>query len=445
MSVQHRVVWSQGMFLQPHHFQQEARYLEHVIDTRVTVCDPHAWGFSELVLDEAQLAAGQLSLARVRAVMPDGSLLSMPDGDPLPLPLAVPTDMHDELVVLAVARSRPGATEVDFGDGGGDGHSRYRVLDKDLRDETRAADDPEPVQLGVLRTMLLRERDVVDGHAALGVARVLQRRADGQVVLDRGYIAPQTRIDASGQLSATASLLHGLIRQRAVTLASSMGQLGNGVSEIADFLQLQLLNRAEPQLRQHAAVPSVHPWPFYLACLALAGELATFHRAERHPPDYPAYRHDALREVFAPVVQDIRDYMSREVQRHAVAIELIDRSHGVRTAVVHDAELLRTAGFVLAVRAQLPVEQLRQRFPAQSKLGPVERIKDLVNLQLPGVVLRHLPVAPRQLPYHAGSHYFELERNGELWKQIERTGNLALHVAGDFPALELELWAVRQA
>jgi type VI secretion system protein ImpJ len=151
-----------------------------------------------------------------------------------------------------------------------------------------------------------------------------------------------------------------------------------------------------------------------------------------------------LQSVFTPVVQELRDLLSAVIQRHAEQIELIERSHGVRTAVVADSELLRSAGFVLAVRSQLPAEQVRQRFPAQSKLGPVDRIKDLVNLQLPGIVLRSLPVAPRQLPYHAGSHYFELERQGELWKQIERSGNLVLHVAGDFPGLELELWAVRQ-
>ena len=69
---------------------------------------------------------------------------------------------------------------------------------------------------------------------------------------------------------------------------------------------------------------------------------------------------------------------------------------------------------------------------------------ELVNLQLPGIGLRALPVAPRQLPFHAGSHYFELDRQGELWKALERSGNLALHVAGDFPGLELELWAVRE-
>ena len=189
----------------------------------------------------------------------------------------------------------------------------------------------------------------------------------------------------------------------------------------------------------------MHPWLFHLLCLQLAGELATFLRTERVPPDYPVYRHDDLQSVFTPVIKDLREMLSTAIERHAVQIDLVERSHGVRTAVVADAELLRTAGFVLAVRTQLPAEQARQRFPAQTKLGPPERIRDLVNLQLPGITLRSLPMAPRQLPYHDGSHYFELERQGELWKQFERTGNLVLHVAGDFPGLELELWAVRQA
>ena len=109
-----------------------------------------------------------------------------------------------------------------------------------------------------------------------------------------------------------------------------------------------------------------------------------------------------------------------------------------------DQELQRTASFVLAVAAQIPGEALRARFPTQTKIGPVERIRDLVNLQLPGVTMRPLPVAPRQIPYHAGFSYFELDtRNNELWKQLESSGGLAMHIAGEFPGLELEFWAIR--
>jgi type VI secretion system protein ImpJ len=444
MTVRHRVIWSQGMFLQPHHFQQEARFFEHVVDARLRAAEPLAWGFGEIVLDEAQLALGRLALSRASGVMPDGTPFSMPDADALPAPLAVPADVQGEVVYLAAPLARVGVTEVDFGEGAADALSRYRVTDQDLRDHTNAADDPEPIQTGAVNFRLLRQRDLTDAYAALGAVRVVERRNDGQVVLDRGYIAPQTRIEASGQLSTTAALLHGLVQQRARTLASQMGQLGNGVSEVADFMMLLVLNRTEPLLRQYAASPSVHPWSLFQACLHLAGELATFSTTQRHPPEYPVYRHDDLQRVFAPLIQDLRELLSAVIERHAVQIELVDRSHGVRTAVVADATLLRSAGFVLAVRAQLPAEQVRQRFPAQSKLGPVDRIKDLVNLQLPGIAMRSLPVAPRQLPFHAGSHYFELERQGELWKQLERSGSLALHVGGDFPGLELELWAVRQ-
>ena len=81
----------------------------------------------------------------------------------------------------------------------------------------------------------------------------------------------------------------------------------------------------------------------------------------------------------------------------------------------------------------------------QIKIGPVERIRDLVNLNLPGIALRSLPVAPRQIPYHAGFLYFELDRAGDLWKVTEQSRALAMHIAGEFPGLELEFWAVRGA
>jgi len=116
----------------------------------------------------------------------------------------------------------------------------------------------------------------------------------------------------------------------------------------------------------------------------------------------------------------------------------------VRVALISDVELQRNATFVLAVQSNMPGEALRARFPTQVKIGPVERIRDLVNLQLPGVTLTPMPVAPRQIPYHAGANYFELETRGsDLWRQLEQSGGLAMHIAGEFPGLDLAFWAVR--
>jgi type VI secretion system protein ImpJ len=439
-----KVIWTQGMFLLPHHFQQETRYLEHLVDMRVRALAPHGWGFTELVLDEALLSVGRLGLVRAAGVLPDGTPFLIPQTDAAPVPLDVPADVKGETVYLAAPVAREGVDQVAFNGHDAGELRRYHATDEALRDHTNTGDEPEPVQTGALSLRLLPARELSDGYTALGIARVLERRSDHQLTLDRAYVAPQTRIDASGQLSAMASLLHGLVQQRAQLLASRMGQLGHGVSELADFLMLQALNRAEPLFRQHALAPHAHPETLHRDCLQLAGDLATFVTESRHAAEYPLYRHDDLRASFAPLLEDLRRMLSVVLERNALQIDLVDRTHGVRTAVVPDAELLRSASFVLAVNAQLPADQVRQRFPAQSKLGPVDRIRDLVNLQLPGIGLRPLPVAPRQLPFHAGFHYFELDRGGELWKQLERNGSLALHVAGDFPGLELELWAIRQ-
>ncbi|HET8744251.1 MAG TPA: type VI secretion system baseplate subunit TssK [Ramlibacter sp.] len=442
MSLHSRVLWSQGMFLLPHHFQQEARHVEYEAGMRLRATGAHAWGFFELALDEGLLAVGRVGLSRASGILPDGTPFSVPQHDAPPLPLEVPADMKGELVLLAVPLAREGVTQVRWDDGAAPDLCRWRAVNEELRDHTNAADEPEPVQTGALELRLLRARDASDAHAVLGVARVVERRSDDQVVIDRGYIAPQTRIDASQQLSAQASLLHGLIRQRARALAARMGQLSHGVSEMADFLMLQALNRAEPVFRQHALAPTTAPLALYLACLELAGELSTFGEG-RCPAEHPLYRHDDLQGTFTPVIADLRRMLSTVLERNAVQIELAERNHGVRMAVFPDPELARSALLVLAANAQMPAEQLRTRFPAQSKLGPPERLRDLVNLALPGLALRSLPTAPRQLPFHAGFHYFEVDRGGELWKQVERGGSLAMHVAGDFPGLDLELWAIR--
>jgi type VI secretion system protein ImpJ len=432
------------MFLQPHHFQQETRYLERLVDARMRCVSPFAWGFSELQLDEGLLALGKIGIAHAAGMLPDGTPFSMPQLDPLPLPLALPDDVKGELIYLALPVQREGLNEFDYGAADGDGLSRFQAVQEDVRDNTSAADEPATIQVGRLRLRLVRAKEAGDAYALLGMALVADRRSDGQVVLERSYIAPQVALDATRQLSGSATLLHGLIKQRVQALAGRMGQLSHGVSELADFLMLQTLNRNEPVFAQHAATPNAHPRELHRDCLRLAGDLATLASSARRPPDFPPYRHDDLRGCTAPVFDALRGMLSAVLEQNAVQIDLVDRKNGYRTAVVNDLDLMRSGSFVLAVNAQMPSEQLRQRFPAQAKIAPPDRIRGLVEQALPGITLQSLPVAPRQLPFHAGFYYFELDRNGELWKQLEKNGNVAMHIAGDFPGLELELWAIRR-
>jgi len=126
-----------------------------------------------------------------------------------------------------------------------------------------------------------------------------------------------------------------------------------------------------------------------------------------------------------------------------VPIPLQERRHGVRVGPIVDRTILRAASFVLCVQSEVPTESLRRLFPTQVKIGAVEQIRELVNVALPGIAVRPLPVAPRQIPFYAGASYFELDRNSPHWQHMQNSGGFAIHVSGDFPGLRIELWAIR--
>jgi len=444
MTWYNKVVWTEGMFLQPQHFQQQDRSGEHSLDARFSAAFGYGWGFTSLKLDESSLPLGKLAIAEARGVLPDGTPFSIPADDAAPPALDIPPDLRDEVIVLSAVLRRPGVAESDAEEAASGAGPRYAVAEIEIGDANLTAGRSAPLQIGRLQLRLRRASDAVEGFATLGVARVTERRADNRLVLDQKWLPPLLDARAHAITDGWLREITGLLHQRGEALAARIAAPGRGgVGEIADFLLLQTVNRTEPAFLHLRRLSLLHPERFYEACLALAGDLATF-RDARRPPAFLDYLHDDLARCFAPLIADLRQSLSMVMEQTAMPIELQDRKYGVRVAVIPDVELQRNAMFVLAVAAQLPGDALRQRFPTQVKIGPVERIRDLVNLQLPGVPLRPMPVAPRQIPYHAGYNYFELETRGnDLWKQLEASGGLAMHIAGDFPGLELEFWAIR--
>lgn len=443
MSWNRKVVWSEGMLLQPQHLQQHDRYLQTQLETRVARLRPYAWGFSEIRIDEQQLAFGKIALTSCHAVLPDGTPFSLPADDDLPLPIDIPADVRNAMVVLALPLRRPGVAEI--GDSPApDNFARHSPVDHEAWD-SNGLDNSALMQVGRLRVQLALESEVINAYACLGVARVIERRPDNRLVLDPDYCPPCLDFRAAPRLASFADELVGLLHQRGEALAARLSQPGaSGAAEIADFLLLQLINRSEPLFAHLASMTGLHPEELFRAMVQLAGELSSFNSANKRAVQYPVYRHDHLYDTFLPAIDDLRSALSTVMDNRALAIALEERQFGIRVAVMRDPELVRSATFVLAVNAHMPAENVRTGFPRQVKIGSIEKIRDLVNLQLPGIALRPLPVAPRQLPFHAGHTYFELDRNSEYWQQLTTSAGFAMHVAGDFPGLQLEFWAIRK-
>jgi len=203
------------------------------------------------------------------------------------------------------------------------------------------------------------------------------------------------------------------------------------------------MNRYEPLFEHLCESKHVHPEDLYRIALQLNGEMAVYAEERRRPVELNGYLHSKLHQSFDPLMKSLRKALSMVIEQTAIQLDLQQNTNGIRVATIVDRNLLSNSSFVLAVNADIPAETLRKRFPSQVKIGPVEQIRQLINLQLPGISVNPLPIAPPQIPFHAGFTYFELDKHTPLWEEMTGSGGFALHIGGEFPGTELSFWAIR--
>jgi type VI secretion system protein ImpJ len=443
MSDKNRVIWSEGLFLRPQHFQQHDRFIESFVEGRAGSLRTSPWGFVEVEIERDLLHVGKIGLRSARGVFPDGTPFSIPDNDLAPPPLDIGAHIRDQSVYLAVPLRQAGATLSDAGSGTR-AFTRYRIQDTASRDVSKDSGASADIEVECLNLRLMMQSERGEDFARIPLAHVLECRADKQVLLEDRFIPSVLRSGAAPRLSTYLSEVQGLLYQRAEALAARAVASGRGgTSEIVEFLLLQAINRYEPLITHLAATGNTHPEDLFAQMLQIAGELSTLTTPSRRPPKFPVYQHENIRPAFEAVMAQIRQCFLEAIGTNVVEIPLVQKKFGMRVGKVADPSLFDSAVFVLAARAEVASEDFRRRFPAQCKIGPIDKIVDLVNLALPGIGMQAMPVAPRQLHNIAGSHYFELERGTELWRALKSSGGIAIHQAGDFPGLSMECWAIR--
>ncbi|TCV97303.1 type VI secretion system protein ImpJ [Luteibacter rhizovicinus] len=439
-----KVVWSEGMFLQPHHLQQQDRHVAGQLAAALRAVRTHAWGFTELEIDNGELAAGHVRLARCAGILRDGTpFVVKGDADAMPS-CVLPEGARDIDIVLAMPLARPDAVESEVRPGLSS-LARFHIVELQVADSHQHGGDIATLQLARPHLRLMTESDAQAAHTYLGVARVVERGDSGVVTLDAHYIPPVLGWRVSARL---ATLLHSFLtqlRQRVHDLMSALRAPGfGGVVEVQQFLLAQTLGRAEATLGHIAGQADMHPERLYVVLLALRGELAVFESPYGSAPLRPPYRHDRLASCFAPLVAELRRAIAVAVAENVVALPVEEHAFGMHHARVGDASLYADARFILGVSTRLPVERLLQTLPESLKIGPAENMRDLVDLQLPGLPLRAIPGAPRELPAYPGFSYFELDRQHPQWIGFAGSSGIGLHVAGDFPELRFALWAIRK-
>lgn len=443
MSARNRVIWNEGLFVKPQHFQQQQRYNEYLIDQRIASVSQYLYGITGLELNPEHLSFGRITVERATGVMPDGTVFRIPQEDPMPECLEIEDrSLSNQIVYLAIPLRVESLTEISWPDKPGSG--RYVADRSEIRDIHTLQGDLTSIDVSPLSLRLMLEREDRSAYASIAIARILDKRPDGSIALDPDFIPCHLNINAVPVLHRFVSEMAGLMRERAKNIAQRIGAPAQGaVADVSDFMLLQALNRMQPQLNMLSSLRHVHPERLFETLATICGELFTFTDESRLSPEVTPYDHNLPQPAFTSLMSMLRQSLSIVLEPRAVSLQLQKRKYGLMVAPVKDPALMQEADFILAVRAHMPLDDLRRLFIQQTKVASVEKIRDLISFQLPGVPVSPLPVAPRQLPYHAGYTYFQLDKTSEAWQMLENSSGFAFHIAGDFPELDLQFWAIR--
>jgi type VI secretion system protein ImpJ len=440
MSLYNPVVWQDGMFMKPQHFQQLERSQGKLSSMLSSYTAIYHWGIRRLEVNNQLLALGKIGITHAEGILQDRTPFELPLLAELPDVKDVDPAIADKVVYLCCPL--PSERFELFGkreDG-----ARLSIESQEASDSCYDSEDLTNIAVGKLNFCLMYDHEDRSSYTSIPILKISEVKPDGSVILDDGFVPTCIDIQASTVLKKFVAEFASMLKHRAETIVQRLGVVDQqGVSTVSDFMLLQALNRYEPLFWHISSMEGFHPEELYRTLLQAEGELATLCRASRRPLEFTKYNHGDLTSCLSKILETTKLTLSVMSDQRAIPLALNDQNYGIRTAAIPDSKIIDTTTFILAVKADVPLDVLHTQFVSQTKIGSIDNIRDLINLQLPGIEIKPMPVVPRALPYHAGYTYFELDSSCEEWAALKNAAAIALHVAGDFANLSLQLWAVR--
>jgi len=440
-----RTAWTEGMFLGPQHFQQHDRFVLNAMAGLARQQGVFSYGFVECEIDSNALAEGKFSLTSVKGLFADGTPFSLPEDDELPDPIDISSETQNQVVSLAIPYDIHADKDIAE-QKSQESFSRYLLKDQTITDRhSPDSNGEETVFTAGLWTRLVLDNTDQSAYHTIPIARIVERRDDDSVVLDPNFYPCAAALPASAPLLAVCKDIHGMLHQRATELAGRLGTPNaSDTSQLVQFLLLQMINRYKPLLKHIVEAESDHPERLYRELVQLAGELATITSADRLSGDYPKYLHRDQYTSFNPVIESIRQSLNWIPDSTTESIAVTHVKAGIYTATVRDKHLFDSARFILAVKARVTPDELQRRFPRQTTISSKNKLRELVEAQSRGIELSAMVTVPNSIPMYENNVYFEMRQDDQLWNEISVSGDIAMHIAGTYSDLSMQIWTIQK-
>lgn len=443
-----KVIWKEGMFLLPQHFQQAERYYFNSVNHKITAVQPNFSGLTDIDIDNDSLSNGQFFLKRCSGILPDGTPFFMPEEVSLPVSRSFTNHFsHDRLVLdvyLALPLIGEGRENVAGEETGRHDLCRFISQVSEVGDEVNGEQKKE-IELGKLNFTVLFEGELSDNYSVLQIAR-LKRSSTGRVDLQEDYIPPLLRISASRYLKNEIRGLLEILLAKCNNLSQGRKQGRGGMAEFPAseenaFRLLWTLNSFTPLLNYYYASSSVHPCDLFSTLVMFAGGLSTF-SFDISPVNFPLYDHNNLSAVFKTLFKSVRSILDLGISAGCINVPVEQVSPSVYVCKIPDERVLSNSKLFLGIWAGIPEKELIVSSLQRIKMCSQEKLDLLISSAMPGLTLMHMPNPPEGLSRKDGFIYFSLDQQSHLWSAMKSSASVAFYFPNNYPDLKIEMLAL---
>ena len=442
-----KVLWGEGLFLRPQHFQRQDAYHEWRLAEVAHAMHPYAWGVRRLKVDTDALASGILRFTELQLIFADGELYSAPQEDELPAPVAlnsIPAGTSGMVFHVAVAPMRPNGSNFSAAEQGADGERRYGQMNQPAADWFTAAAEAE---VSVLRRCVRVVPDIEprDHLESMPLCR-LRRSATGPFEVDARFVAPSMSLHAAPVLQGLLRRLLDILQAKVDALYGFHREPSKHVIEfrsgdIASFWLLHTASAAFAGLSHLHHNPGLHPERLYARMLELAGALMTFSKTYTLG-DLPPYAHHSLGSCFGKLDTIVRDLLETVISTRYFTIALDEVKPSFHNGRLDSGKITATTTLYLGVQAALSPTEMVEVVPLRFKVGAPDDVEKLVLSAMSGVKLSHAPQVPAAIPVRPGNYYFALDTRGPLYERMLQGQAITVYVPSGIPELRMELFAL---
>ncbi|MFW1811882.1 type VI secretion system baseplate subunit TssK [Acinetobacter ursingii] len=449
-----KILWGEGLFLRPQHFQVQDSYHEQRLNHTIRTTIPFAYGIKQLRFDENQLGMHVLALENVDMIWQDGEIYQAPAQDLLPEPILL-DDLNlrgEMLIYLALPLLQANKQNITF-----DQNTQSGRYHSHLMQTHDLFTNASPAEISLLRRRAefklfdstLDPQHDLDGFLYLPIGQI-KRHSSGSFELDRKFIPPLLHIEGSESLTSNLKRTLNVIRAKIKTIQTNNRENEQKLIEfrsgdIVSFWLVNALNTAHATLNHVLQNPQIHPERLFFELLRLTGSLLTFSTAYE-VDQLPQYRHHQLQESFQQLDMILRDLLDTIISSRYISIALKEIRPSYWLGSLESDKISRESRLYIAVSSSMmQTHELVQIVPLRFKVGSTLDVEQRVVAALPAIPLHHLMQVPTAIPVRSGVSYFEVEPHHELYQRMLESESICIYVPAGFQDISIELIAVINA